>query len=134
MRLVRICRPTYRRLRPRGLSPIDLPRASEKCAKVLAVLHMLCTTFPQPAIPPRLPTNTFFSQHCSRSEEHTSELQSRLHLVCRLLLEKKNKQSLYYRQEGLLIHVEEHLIELYGIMRPDLDVQPTAAYARQELG
>src|SRR5205809_2393526 len=28
-----------------------------------------------------------------RSEEHTSELQSRLHLVCRLLLEKKNKTS-----------------------------------------
>src|SRR2546429_3081894 len=29
---------------------------------------------------------------CSRSEEHTSELQSRLHLVCRLLLEKKKKK------------------------------------------
>src|SRR2546422_7355214 len=28
-----------------------------------------------------------------RSEEHTSELQSRLHLVCRLLLEKKNNIS-----------------------------------------
>src|SRR2546429_6200582 len=28
-----------------------------------------------------------------RSEEHTSELQSRLHLVCRLLLEKKTKIS-----------------------------------------
>src|SRR2546422_8579912 len=28
-----------------------------------------------------------------RSEEHTSELQSRLHLVCRLLLEKKKKLS-----------------------------------------
>src|SRR5690625_1134310 len=28
-----------------------------------------------------------------RSEEHTSELQSRGHLVCRLLLEKKNKQK-----------------------------------------
>src|SRR5687768_18551629 len=27
-----------------------------------------------------------------RSEEHTSELQSRLHLVCRLLLEKKNRE------------------------------------------
>src|SRR2546422_4391352 len=27
-----------------------------------------------------------------RSEEHTSELQSRLHLVCRLLLEKKKKE------------------------------------------
>src|SRR5690625_4998388 len=30
-----------------------------------------------------------------RSEEHTSELQSRGHLVCRLLLEKKNQISLY---------------------------------------
>src|SRR2546429_4605271 len=29
-----------------------------------------------------------------RSEEHTSELQSRLHLVCRLLLEKKNNINL----------------------------------------
>src|SRR2546422_3902380 len=29
--------------------------------------------------------------HLDRSEEHTSELQSRLHLVCRLLLEKKKK-------------------------------------------
>src|SRR5687768_18275310 len=30
-------------------------------------------------------------RHRDRSEEHTSELQSRLHLVCRLLLEKKKK-------------------------------------------
>src|SRR2546422_3766724 len=30
----------------------------------------------------------------SRSEEHTSELQSRLHLVCRLLLEKKKKNTI----------------------------------------
>src|SRR2546422_4086186 len=30
----------------------------------------------------------------SRSEEHTSELQSRLHLVCRLLLEKKKNNTL----------------------------------------
>src|SRR5256884_9662101 len=29
-----------------------------------------------------------------RSEEHTSELQSRLHLVCRLLLEKKKKRTM----------------------------------------
>src|SRR2546422_8047620 len=29
----------------------------------------------------------------NRSEEHTSELQSRLHLVCRLLLEKKKKKK-----------------------------------------
>src|SRR2546422_8147760 len=33
-----------------------------------------------------------------RSEEHTSELQSRLHLVCRLLLEKKKKQKRSSRQ------------------------------------
>src|SRR2546422_3796443 len=37
-------------------------------------------------------------RHCrpgtsTRSEEHTSELQSRLHLVCRLLLEKKKKKT-----------------------------------------
>src|SRR2546422_3337141 len=31
------------------------------------------------------------ADHPLRSEEHTSELQSRLHLVCRLLLEKKKK-------------------------------------------
>src|SRR3989442_9550615 len=33
-----------------------------------------------------------------RSEEHTSELQSRPHLVCRLLLEKKNKKVLSVSQ------------------------------------
>src|SRR2546422_6335510 len=37
----------------------------------------------------------------SRSEEHTSELQSRLHLVCRLLLEKKKKDR--YVIQSLLI-------------------------------
>src|SRR5437868_9603245 len=31
-----------------------------------------------------------FLSRCARSEEHTSELQSRFELVCRLLLEKKN--------------------------------------------
>src|SRR3989337_1430140 len=37
-------------------------------------------------------------QTCAlRSEEHTSELQSRQHLVCRLLLEKKNGASLATR-------------------------------------
>src|SRR2546429_5032477 len=42
-----------------------------------------------------------------RSEEHTSELQSRLHLVCRLLLEKKTISSTYRprrnRNLGMLI-------------------------------
>src|SRR2546422_2729802 len=49
----------------------------------LAVLAGLCVQFQKTA------------QRLMRSEEHTSELQSRLHLVCRLLLEKKNnRQSL----------------------------------------
>src|SRR5687768_17683621 len=34
----------------------------------------------------------FACSFCTRSEEHTSELQSRLHLVCRLLLEKKKNE------------------------------------------
>src|SRR5690606_39810603 len=33
------------------------------------------------------------NRRCDRSEEHTSELQSRENLVCRLLLEKKNKNQ-----------------------------------------
>src|SRR2546422_6049396 len=39
-----------------------------------------------------------------RSEEHTSELQSRLHLVCRLLLEKKKKQPVH----GIPRHIAEN--------------------------
>src|SRR3989442_7537957 len=35
-----------------------------------------------------------------RSEEHTSELQSRPHLVCRLLLEKKKQQMTSHTQAG----------------------------------
>src|SRR2546429_3589157 len=45
----------------------------------------------------------------TRSEEHTSELQSRLHLVCRLLLEKKKKKDTHceYRH-----HIQEFNIPL----------------------
>src|SRR2546430_13373151 len=39
--------------------------------------------------------NFFFSCKFSRSEEHTSELQSQSNLVCRLLLEKKKKHLLH---------------------------------------
>src|SRR3989449_8248944 len=40
----------------------------------------------------------------ARSEEHTSELQSRLHLVCRLLLEKKkNKQETLKRDTSVRV-------------------------------
>src|SRR2546422_6998866 len=43
--------------------------------------------------PPAGAMNACATCEDTRSEEHTSELQSRLHLVCRLLLEKKKKQN-----------------------------------------
>src|SRR3712207_8038127 len=42
-----------------------------------------------------LPRATLVSTRSMRSEEHTSELQSRQYLVCRLLLEKKTKKTLH---------------------------------------
>src|SRR2546422_1819603 len=52
-----------------------------------------------------------------RSEEHTSELQSRLHLVCRLLLEKKKLPKRFHRarHRDALERVEQ---------RPDYKRQP----------
>src|SRR5687768_18281570 len=41
-----------------------------------------------------LPEEEVYIDDEGRSEEHTSELQSRLHLVCRLLLEKKKSNRL----------------------------------------
>src|SRR2546429_7167979 len=50
----------------------------------------------------------FYDNIGQRSEEHTSELQSRLHLVCRLLLEKKKK--LFIKKEK-----SHHSIRLFAI-------------------
>src|SRR2546429_5340885 len=43
-----------------------------------------------------------------RSEEHTSELQSRLHLVCRLLLEKKKDAALTQLRHNFLTPISHH--------------------------
>src|SRR2546422_7589067 len=43
-------------------------------------------------VPVKVATKILFGA-MDRSEEHTSELQSRLHLVCRLLLEKKKRKD-----------------------------------------
>src|SRR5260370_24658265 len=43
----------------------------------------------------------------SRSEEHTSELQSHLNLVCRLLLEKKKKQKQSHYHSKLRSHAHQ---------------------------
>src|SRR6266498_2771048 len=53
---------------------------------------------------------TCFSRCASRSEEHTSELQSRPHLVCRLLLEKKKQTRLLgFPQLRLLWRFRRHM-------------------------
>src|SRR5690242_21043864 len=46
-------------------------------------------TYPGPDLPPEVIAGT----RSRRSEEHTSELQSHVNLVCRLLLEKKKKNK-----------------------------------------
>src|SRR5882762_11196795 len=46
-----------------------------------------------------LPQGQCHTSRSPRSEEHTSELQSHLNLVCRLLLEKKKKQKKQYNNE-----------------------------------
>src|SRR3989442_2263911 len=51
------------------------------------------------------------SQMKKRSEEHTSELQSRPHLVCRLLLEKKKKNRIK-RDDYIVIDGVRHCIRL----------------------
>src|SRR2546422_8635700 len=48
---------------------------------------------PSPGSEHQVQTRGRIDRALGRSEEHTSELQSRLHLVCRLLLEKKKKQK-----------------------------------------
>src|SRR2546429_5830654 len=52
----------------------------------------------------------FYSDDEVRSEEHTSELQSRLHLVCRLLLEKKKqwKRCAAARRNGTTRNTAKH--------------------------
>src|SRR5438445_1742613 len=59
-----------------------------------AARHSSATAFPfasfSSATTTRAPSST---SRCARSEEHTSELQSRQYLVCRLLLEKKKKKD-----------------------------------------
>src|SRR5260370_28195803 len=58
--------------------------------------------FCRPSCPSRRPKREnveFFDLPTERSEEHTSELQSHLNLVCRLLLEKKKKTKKHERRQ-----------------------------------
>src|SRR5260370_12941688 len=60
--------------------------------------------------------------HWIRSEEHTSELQSHLNLVCRLLLEKKKKQTKLQLSTPHRLHARRHHYTpiLLSLLRPSL--------------
>src|SRR2546422_4192241 len=73
------------------LSLHDALPISDSTAMIRPVIAFTSTS-----VVPLRPLRWILKSHISRprsrrSEEHTSELQSRLHLVCRLLLEKKKK-------------------------------------------
>src|ERR1035438_6415217 len=68
--------------------------------RVIPITAPLLATY---AICPGLARNTSRGHH--RSEEHTSELQSLRHLVCRLLLEKKNDHHTRALFGEALIHL-----------------------------
>src|SRR6202522_4792828 len=87
-----------------------MPRGEIRCARVIplslslffflmirrpprSTLFPYTTLFRSPCPPGASPSRCPGSSGSTRSEEHTSELQSRRHLVCRLLLEKKKKQA-----------------------------------------
>src|SRR5260370_8945211 len=84
-------RPNQRAARP--TAPTSIPRPQPPRSRP----WWCCRTFQRwsiPATPPRA------TERWLRSEEHTSELQSHLNLVCRLLLEKKK----HHRVQGYAYH------------------------------
>src|SRR5205814_10116072 len=76
---------------PRALHSFPTRRSSDLFTAawqaVVAAILLIAASTPAPRSSPSR------SSASARSEEHTSELQSLRHLVCRLLLEKKKKQK-----------------------------------------
>src|SRR5438105_10003961 len=69
--------------------------------KLLGVVAQLDPRIEDPAAADLHKVGTLARVHKTRSEEHTSELQSRVDLVCRLLLEKKkNEEKTNGREKG----------------------------------
>src|SRR5260221_3665667 len=82
--------------------PISAGKISERCVKSKAIQRccsgkLRSTIIHMPASSSTWPITKLASSPSSpqRSEEHTSELQSHSDLVCRLLLEKKKKNTRY---------------------------------------
>src|SRR2546429_5132135 len=88
------------------IAPVRVPVAVGVKVTLMAQLAPAATDVPQVLVCMKSPLATMLvtlsatvpvlvsvTDCATRSEEHTSELQSRLHLVCRLLLEKKKTQN-----------------------------------------
>src|SRR5258708_20004011 len=81
--------------RSNAVGPLDQAHENGRTAEFCSPLSYIC--FRDPTGPAAGPSSkdgnvfghNFFEGFAERSEEHTSELQSPDHLVCRLLLEKK---------------------------------------------
>src|SRR3712207_8491152 len=80
----------------RSTSDIEQP-ASSSADRTLSSTCRVCSSMPPATTLPSAPVGTW-----PRSEEHTSELQSRQYLVCRLLLEKKK-----IRYVAILVELDE---------------------------
>src|SRR3712207_8357028 len=74
--------------------PDPLPISAQRISPTTAAAAVATAMAGKPRMS-RVATDARFSEAdgASRSEEHTSELQSRQYLVCRLLLEKKNNST-----------------------------------------
>src|SRR5690348_549399 len=90
----------FRSPAPRCHGPLHPRHRSGPCQRQLQPMSGQCSPRPaaRPArVAPRRRKGKRQCHQCGhRSEEHTSELQSPVHLVCRLLLEKKNHHYLFF--------------------------------------
>src|SRR2546429_858209 len=87
--------PLVRDLIVKGLDPFCLVEVCKDGADALLKVvdsppDVILCDYKMPVLDGRQLFEKLRARDTTRSEEHTSELQSRLHLVCRLLLEKKN--------------------------------------------
>src|SRR5690625_6863646 len=75
---------------------LEIPHKVSPLCTSTSAAETLDTVTPANRIPVATEAANFFISHVPpRSEEHTSELQSRGHIVCRLLLEKKNNDKYF---------------------------------------
>src|SRR3712207_7421831 len=98
-----------------GTKPVSNGQTRETAASSGSKRSACTTGMPRSAWLPTEPAPESF--HADRSEEHTSELQSRQYLVCRLLLEKKNLHPEVENLEPVPAESPERTRESIAIVR-----------------